>query len=111
MLLQKELQSQLLKVGAQLLTPRSSRKDLIGLWDKVGSLLSQVLSGPSKTNARCVTASTGSTLYGNENTRRQLRPMHQSNNDNDNDIPFAVTIAINSTLLPWIACLEVRLVS
>jgi len=39
---QKELQSQLLKVGTQLLTLPSSSNDLIDSLDKVGSLLPQI---------------------------------------------------------------------
>ena len=41
-LLERELPSQLLKVGNQLLTLPSSSKELIGLLDKVESILSQV---------------------------------------------------------------------
>jgi len=46
-LLEQELPSQLLKVGTQLVTLPSSSKDLVGLLDKVGSLLSQVYQNPS----------------------------------------------------------------
>jgi len=46
-LLERELTSQLLKVGNQLLTPSSSQ-DLVRLLDKAGNLLPQVYQDPSK---------------------------------------------------------------
>lgn len=47
-LLERELPSQLLQVETQFLTLPSSSKDLIGLFEKVGSLLSQIYHNPSK---------------------------------------------------------------
>ena len=47
-LVKQELPNQLLQVGTQLVAFPSPSKDLIGLFDKVGGLLSQVYQDLSK---------------------------------------------------------------